>query len=494
MRMKELEALVLSLQDQLIKQHEWATSEIAKRDAIIEAQAAKIVALEDKIRELTAQLKANSKNSSKPPSSDGLRKPAPKSLRTPSGKKTGGQKGHDGHGLKLKASIDHTSVCLPDPCLSCQNCSTCQFRVRDRRNVMDVKIIVERTEYQQMEVLCPCRNGLQLMGEFPEHVVGSKQYGPRLRALGAALVTECAVGLEKASQFLRGLTSCTISKSTILNFLNGCRSKLEDPMEYLRKEILGSPIACFDETGVRVAGKLPYLHNASTADVTYQTVNLHRGRQGMNAGRVLPYYKGIAIHDCLAAYWKYEGIAMHGVCCAHLLRECQGLHEMYPEEVFFRYFQVLLREMLDAKKKRIREGKEDAGRYYLKKYMRLYDLLISVGRYEHPPVEQEEKKRGRKARGKANAFVERVARLKEEVSLFFRFFDVPFDNNQAERDLRHAKVKMKVSGCFRTEEGAELFAKFHSFISTAKKRGRTALQALELLFQNRPMLALTEGD
>ena len=158
-------------------------------------------------------------------------------------------------------------------------------------------------------------------------------------------------------------------------------------------------------------------------------MNVHRGRQGMNAGRVLPYYKGIAIHDCLTAYWKYEGIAMHGVCCAHLLRECQGLHEMYPEDVFFRYFQVLLREMLDAKKKRIRQGKEDAGRYYLKKYMRLYDLLISVGRYEHPPVEQEEKKRGRKARGKANAFVERVARLKEEVSLFFRSFDVPSDNN-----------------------------------------------------------------
>lgn len=494
MRTKELEALVLSLQDQLIKQQEWATSEIAKRDAIIEAQAAKIVTLEDKIRELTAQLKANSKNSSKPPSSDGLKKPAPKSLRTSSGKKTGGQKGHEGHGLKLKASIDHTSMCLPNLCLSCQHCSTCQFRVRDRRNVMDVKIIVERTEYQQMEVLCPRRDGLQLIGEFPEHVVGSKQYGPRLRALGAALVTECAVGLEKASQFLRGLTSCTVSKSTILNFLNGCRTKLEDPMEYLRKEILGSPVACFDETGMRVAGKLQYLHNASTADVTYQTVNVHRGRQGMNAGRVLPYYKGIAIHDCLTAYWKYEGIAMHGVCCAHLLRECQGLHEMYPEDVFFRYFQVLLREMLDAKKKRIRQGKEDAGRYYLKKYMRLYDLLISVGRYEHPPVEQEEKKRGRKARGKANAFVERVARLKEEVSLFFRSFDVPFDNNQAERDLRHAKVKMKVSGCFRTEEGAELFAQFHSFISTAKKRGRTALQALELLFQNSPMLALTEDD
>ena len=130
----------------------------------------------------------------------------------------------------------------------------------------------------------------------------------------------------------------------------------------------------------------------------------------------------------------------------------------------------------------------------LKKFRLLYDVLIDVGRMEHPPVEQEEKKKGRKARGKANALVERLARLKGAVCLFLGSFDVPFDNNQAERDLRHAKVKLKVSGCFRTIGGADLFAKFNSFISTAKKRGRTALQALEFLFQNKPMLALADGD
>ena len=214
----------------------------------------------------------------------------------------------------------------------------------------------------------------------------------------------------------------------------------------------------------------------------------------MDSGRVLPFYEGIAVHDCLASYWLYEGIASHGVCCAHLLRECKGLQEMHPESVFFRYFPVLLKEMLNAKKKRMQYHKEDAGRYYLKKYMSLYDLLVDVGRLEHPPIEREEKKKGRKARGKANAFVERMAHLKDAVCLFFCSFAVPFDNNQAERDLRHAKVKLKVSGCFRTEEGFELFAQMNSFLDTAKKRGHSALQALEALFQNTPMLVLTGGN
>ena len=490
MTKKELEALVLSSQIKL----QWVTSELDKRDAIIAAQAARIAELEDKIKMLTAQLNANSSNSSKPPSSDGFKKPAPKSLRTSSGKKPGGQQGHEGHGFKLKAGIDHEVPCLPAPCLACPRCSTCEFQARDRRNVMDIKILVERTEYQQMEALCPCRNGELLLGEFPESVHGSKQYGPRLRALGAALVSECAVGLEKASQILRDMTSCTLSKSTILNFLKDCSARLERPMEYLRREILEKPVAHFDETGVRVAGKLHYIHNASTADTTYQTVSAYRGRRGMDAGGILPDYRGIAVHDCLASYWTYEGIRMHGVCCAHLLRECKGLQEMYPESAFFRCFPVLLKRMLEAKKKRIQHSKADAGRYYLKKYRILYDVLIDMGRMEHPPMENEEKKRGRKARGKANALVERLARLKGAVCLFLCSFDVPFDNNQAERDLRHAKVKLKVSGCFRTIEGADLFVKFHSFISTAKKRGRTALQALEFLFQNNPMLALTQGD
>ena len=157
---------------------------------------------------------------------------------------------------------------------------------------------------------------------------------------------------------------------------------------------------------------------------------------------------------------------------------------MYPQSIFFSFFPWLLTSMLEAKKKRMAKGKGEAGKYYMRRFLTIFSN-------EHPPIQQEaETKRGRKARGKANAFIKRMERLYEAVCLFFCDFSVPFDNNLAERDLRHAKVKQKVSGCFRTDEGAKLFAKFNSYLSTAKKRGCTSLRALELLFQGTPMLAL----
>ena len=164
---------------------------------------------------------------------------------------------------------------------------------------------------------------------------------------------------------------------------------------------------------------------------------------------------------------------------------------MYPQSIFFSFFPWLLTSMLEAKKKRMAKGKGEAGKYYMRRFLTIFSNAVKIGQVQHPPIQQEaETKRGRKARGKANAFIKRMERLYEAVCLFFCDFSVPFDNNLAERDLRHAKVKQKVSGCFRTDEGAKLFAKFNSYLSTAKKRSCTSLRALELLFQGTPMLAL----
>lgn len=486
---KELEAMVLSLQMEIITLKEWATSEIAKRDNEIAELKAENTKLKAEIAELKAKLNANSRNSSKPPSSDGFKKPAPKSLREPSRRKKGGQDGHEGHGFKMLQRADFEVACLPSQCQNCAQRNVCAFRVRNRRNVMDIRVKLERTEYQQMEAICPCRNNELLIGEFPADVIGSKQYGYKIKALGAALVTECAVGFQKASQLLREMTSCSVSAGSLVNFLNMCKSKMEDPLEYIRREVLGSGVVNFDETYLRVNGKQQYMHTASTPDATYQTVDESRGTIGMDQAGILPYFDGIAVHDCWKPYWKYGNLEGHGVCCAHLLRECKGLHEMHPQSFFFRFFPWLLRAMLETKKKRIAKGKGDAGKYYMKRFLTVFSNAVKIGQVEHPPIQQE-KKKGRKARGKANAFIERMARLSEAVCLFFCDFRVPFDNNLAERDLRHAKVKQKVSGCFRTDEGANLFAKFNSYLSTAKKRDCTSLRALELLFQGTPMLAL----
>ena len=223
---KELEAMVLFLQMEITTLKE----EIAKRDKVIAELKGENTKLKAEIAELKAMLNANSRNSSKPPSSDGFKKPATKSLREPSRRKKGGQNGHEGHGFKMLQKPDFEVACLPFLCQSCAQRSACAFRVRNRRNVMDIRVKLERTEYQQMEAVCPCRNNELLIGEFPADVIGSKQYGSKIKALGAALVTECAVGFQKASQLLREMTSCTVSASSLVNFLNMCRSKMEDPL------------------------------------------------------------------------------------------------------------------------------------------------------------------------------------------------------------------------------------------------------------------------
>ena len=223
---KELEVLVLSLQMEITTLKE----EIAKRDKAIAELKGENTTLKAEIAELKAKINANSRNSSKPPSSDGFKKPATKSLREPSRRKKGGQNGHEGHGFKMLQKPDFEVACLPSLCQSCAQRSACAFHVRNRRNVMDIRVKLERTEYQQMEAVCPCRNNELLIGEFPADVIGSKQYGSKIKALGAALVTECAVGFQKASQLLREMTSCTVSASSLVNFLNMCRSKMEDPL------------------------------------------------------------------------------------------------------------------------------------------------------------------------------------------------------------------------------------------------------------------------
>ena len=217
MESKQLEKLVLSLQNEVTTLKTWANLEIAKRDKIIAELKAENDKLKAEIVELKAKLNANSKNSSKPPSSDGLKKPASRSLREPSSRKKGGQNGHEGHGFKMMQKVDFEVACLPSLCQNCAQRHECAFRVRNRRNVIDISVKLERTEYQQMEALCPCRNNELLIGEFPADAIVSKQYGHKIKALGVALVTECAVSFKKASQLLREMTSCTISASSLVN-------------------------------------------------------------------------------------------------------------------------------------------------------------------------------------------------------------------------------------------------------------------------------------
>ena len=466
------------------------------KDEQIDFLLAKIDKLENNVRDLQNQVLAlqakcnmNSQNSSKPPSSDGLKKPAPKSLRKPTGRSQGGQKGHKGHGLKMTVKPEKIETCKPQQCKNCPKANDCAFNVTDRRYAFDIKIVRECTEYQQMSVNCPMRSNERLVGQFPAYITGSKQYGLTLKALLTVLSVECCVSYAKISAIVKAITGFPVSRAFIHNTIASCQKLLDKPLEYIKRGIKQSDIVHFDETGLRVDGKLHYLHSASTNKLTYQTVSSYRGQKGINEAGILPYYHGTAIHDCWAPYWSYDGVR-HGLCCAHLLRECAGLSEMYPTRGFFRLLPHILLMMKGAKEKRLAKGKVDAGAYYVRKFKRLLDKLIAVGKIENPPLESKSK-RGRKLLGKAAAFVKRVEDHLGEVCLFFHDFSVPFDNNQAERDVRHVKVKLKVSGCFRTESGAKIFASLLSYLESAKKSGHNAFESMIQLFQLKPLPMLT---
>ena len=443
-----------------------------------------------RIAELEAKLNMNSANSSKPPSTDGMKKPnRNRSLRKKTGRKPGGQKGHKGSGLAMPVKADETKDCLPQDCLACPNRGACQFKVVDRHFVFDVKIQKHVTEYRQLECSCPNKGNEYIKGEFPKEAKATKQYGFVVKTLALTLTTECAVSIDRTHKFLKSLTGFPISTGWVQSVVSQCKGQLHDFKKKLRGMVRKAPVLNFDETWERMNGETRYVHNASTDKLTYQTVSKKRGREGMLEGGVLQFFRGIAVHDRWSPYWLFSQIAEHGVCCAHLLREAKGLLEGNPQKWFFRIFIFMLMEMKKKKERRQRQGKEEATSKSLKEYDNMYDNLIELGRLEYP-IEDNPHKKGRPALGKARAFIESMAKHKAEVCLFFTNFTVPFDNNQAERDLRHIKVKQKVSGCFRTDEGAENFASIHSFISTAKKMGHNVMEAFKLMLLGCPELVL----
>jgi transposase len=286
-------------------------------------------------------------------------------------------------------------------------------------------------------------NNKIISGTFPDNIASTMQYGNNLEALAVSLNTIGMVSIKRTHEILRALFGVPISTGTIHSMVMGLAGKLTDTVEHIRQAVVSSTVNHFDETGSRVDKKTMWFHNASNEYYTYLTVSEKRGKEGMDAAGVLPEFKGIALHDCWMPYWRYGGI-QHALCCAHLLRELTGVIENQPKQTW-------PQEMIDL-------------------------LLIQ---------EKKPGKRGRQAKGKVRALIERLSEYKDAVCLFTKNFFVPFDNNQAERDVRMIKVKTKVSGCFRTKEGADAFAKIMSYIGTSNKHGINSFIAVKKALMNK---------
>lgn len=460
---------------------------------VIEQQKAQIELLQNQVQELTErvkdlenQLSLNSRNSSKPPSSDAPKKP-PRSLRTKSGKKSGGQKGHPGNTLKAVATPDRIESHSPEVCTGCsaslQEVSGTERG--DRRQVFDLpplKLIA--TEHRVIDKHCS-QCGQFNSGEFPANVKPGVQYGSQIKALIVYLINYQLLPLGRSCELIGDLLNQPISQGTLASSIESCSTNLIEIESWIKSSILASAVANFDETGLYVDLKRQWLHSAGTPYLTYYAVHPKRGRGAADDIDLLPKFKGRAIHDGFAPYFSYE--CQHGLCNAHHLRELifvqEQLKQPWADEM-----KALLLAIKKSVEKAQQKGLARLSTKQQKRYGAEYDRLLKKGfalAINQAPAPNG--KRGRETQSKSKNLLDRLSKYKQETLAFMSDFEVPFDNNLAERDLRMVKVQQKISGCFRTSKGAEMFCRIRGYISTMKKQGQHVFTALKSTFSTHPL-------
>lgn len=456
--------------------------------ALFEAQTKIIEELEARLQALENQVAKNSRNSNKPPSSDGLNKPAPKSWREKSGKPSGGQKGHRGYRLEPVEEAHHIERRCVVQCRHCQaNLTGVEVdRVEKRQefDIPEVRLVI--TEYQGEVKSCPVCGQVNAAA-FPEDVRQPTQYGPHLRAQMVYLNAYQCIPLARTAEIIGEFYQQPISDGTVAAAV-AAAARAVAPVNAQVKAYLtqtDTPVH-FDETGARVNGRLAWVHSASTEQATYYAIHPKRGSEAINSIGILPEREGWSIHDAWVPYFSYTQVK-HALCNAHLVRELVFLIEQHAQ-VWAKEFLDLLLEI-----KRHVEATKDWGQPALPNqalsfYEQRYDRIVEDGLRHNPAPTRLPNQQGRLKQSPARNLLDRLGKYKAQVLAFAFDFAVPFDNNLAERDIRMVKVQQKVSGGFRSADGANAFCQLRSYISTARKNGHAVLSALFRAFVGKPYL------
>jgi len=443
---------------------------------------------ERRIEELEQIINKDSHNSSKPPSSDGLSRKFSRK-RERSGKKPGGQEGHEGTTLRMVKHPQHQQIHEINKCRICGMSLKQQKPLGyEPRQVFDIPpIAVQVTEHRAQIKRCS-HCGKLSVGAFPDGVSHKTQYGTRLKAFGVYLKNYGFLSYQRTAEALSDLFAIPVSAGTLASIDRRCARRLEGVVEQIRKKIIRAEVVHFDETGLSINGKLHWLHGAGTRGFTYYYPHERRGNAASDQIGILPQLKGNAVHDNWQPYMKYD--CPHSLCNAHHIRELTGIYELGGQA----WAQQMIGLLLEGKQsvERAKEaGKKRVAAAVLRDYSCRYETIIATGMKTNPPPTRADapEKRGRLKRSKARNLLERLARLRKETLRYLHDFRVPFDNNLAERDIRMMRVQQKVSGTFRSYDGALSFCRIRSYISTLRKQRKSVIAALVRAFEKDLTLA-----
>lgn len=456
--------------DQLLRR----VDQLMARCEELENQNRKLV---KRINELESEKNKNSSNSSKPPSSDGLKKVV-KNNREKSNRKQGGQPGHQGSGLSAFDKADVTISCKvkKTKCECGKDLRLARHSREEKRQVIDIsEILIKVVDYLIEVKKCSCGKEHKGVCEFN----GRVQYGKRLKSLLTYLNVYQLLPAERIQEFCKDILGLSIGDGTIQSGTTTCYENLEDSQEEIRQGLMNGAVIQSDETGIRCQSRTQWIHSASNDQFTLYQMHHKRGNEGIDAMGILINYSGVCVHDRWASYDKYDN-CIHALCNAHLLRD---LRFMYEEGG--RKWAGSLMAILQSANKRKQEI-QITNHYRTRIRNSIIDLVKKALKSE-PKEKNKELKRGRKPKSKPIRLLEVFKNRLDDILLFLYRQDVPFDNNLAERDLRMIKLKQKISGCFRTKMGADIFCRIRSYISTARKQGYNVWEAITTAFAGNPI-------
>jgi transposase len=441
-----------------------------------------------RIKQLEGQAAKDSHNSSKPPSSNGIKEPGRKtqSLRQKSHKKSGGQAGHPGKTLMMVQQPDEIVRLSPSACSHCHHdlSRVCSCRT-EQVQVFDLPVMhLQVREYQAEVKACPnCQH--ETRANLPDGISPSSvQYGPNVKALAVYLSCLQLLPLARTCQLLSALLGTSFSQACVLSACQQSAQAVQPVVEQIKVALQHSRVLHSDETGFRVGGLRWWLHVACTAWFTYYLAHPKRGSEAIEAMEILPQYHGINVHDSLAMYRRYP--CLHALCVAHYLRELIYIHEHYQQDwaaqmiLLLRSIHLQVQQARQQERQQLPEADQQA-------YRHRYRQLVHLGLLTNPPPTERTHPRGALKKSEPLTLLLRMQELEDLILRFMTHFEVPFTNNQAETDLRMMKLRQKISGCFRTTVGSTTFCTLRSYLSTMNKQGVHLLTALASTFTASPL-------